>query len=681
MNEITSAATIFSLAQYISPGAAPGAESIGTSGANASSNTPLAAIGLNNAVNAIQNLASLTTGNVVPAAAYAGSNPTVTSVTVTATAETAKIVTIANIMAACINTTSAGSANCATLFAAATPPPNASVTSQPTATFGTAQDTIQAAYYMATNPIDAGAQDTACATATNLICLFNLATATPPFVGGLGTPPTDWTIGVAYTATGTCSDGTATGYNFISGPVKSAVDAYGNLWFINGYGGSTNVAALSPIGVPLYCAGNTYGGRGLTIDPSGNVWASFSATNKSIIEFPAPGQVPGTIISTSYSPAAAPTAIVSDGAGNIFFATYANTALDIYEIPSAATAISNVTTTSPGAYQALYMAVDGVGRIFAEGANSKDNIVELSAPSANITGYTVSGGTTTFTTTNTAPFTVGQSILLSGLSTLARQTVTVTAVNGSSFSSVTTATAATATDTGIAIVVPTGAASYTIQLVESLGANSYGLALDNVNGLYSGGTCCASTGNDLIKAAVNNNGTTFATAGGTTGNFAASAEFVGGSTGYRALTIDGAANIWFGNLVPSTDPTSGTDESPTNGVFSIGEIATSGLPTGSNTGVTFTNLSLNGTAPAAPDTCTSSTTGCPAGGGFQKASLNLTLGMSVDPSGDVWVLNDYAAGSTTSYSGTTITEVIGAAVPVVTPTSVGSANGTLASKP
>jgi hypothetical protein len=55
--------------------------------------------------------------------------------------------------------------------------------------------------------------------------------------------------------------------------------------------------------------------------------------------------------------------------------------------------------------------------------------------------------------------------------------------------------------------------------------------------------------------------------------------------------------------------------------------------------------------------------------------------MSVDPSGDVWVLNDYAAGSTTSYSGTTITEVIGAAVPVVTPTSVGSANGTLASKP
>jgi hypothetical protein len=52
--------------------------------------------------------------------------------------------------------------------------------------------------------------------------------------------------------------------------------------------------------------------------------------------------------------------------------------------------------------------------------------------------------------------------------------------------------------------------------------------------------------------------------------------------------------------------------------------------------------------------------------------------MEVDPSGDLWVLNAFNADGT---NGISVTEVIGAAVPVVTPLSIAVKNSKLATKP
>jgi hypothetical protein len=71
-----------------------------------------------------------------------------------------------------------------------------------------------------------------------------------------------------------------------------------------------------------------------------------------------------------------------------------------------------------------------------------------------------------------------------------------------------------------------------------------------------------------------------------------------------------------------------------------------------------------------------------------KSSFLSATDMAVDPSGNVWVpntgyivYNPTGDTATYTYNGTSITEIVGAAVPVVTPISVAAANGTQATKP
>jgi len=137
--------------------------------------------------------------------------------------------------------------------------------------------------------------------------------------------------------------------------------------------------------------------------------------------------------------------------------------------------------------------------------------------------------------------------------------------------------------------------------------------------------------------------------------------------GAEAVVVDGAANMWITNIYPET----GT--SPSVGAFGVTEIAASG----SGTTATFTALSPTGTA-LAPTACTS-TIGCPTGGGFQKADFLQDLDLEIDPSGNVWLMNTGTSASTAS--GVSITEIVGGAVPVVTPLSIAAKNGTLGTKP
>jgi hypothetical protein len=190
----------------------------------------------------------------------------------------------------------------------------------------------------------------------------------------------------------------------------------------------------------------------------------------------------------------------------------------------------------------------------------------------------------------------------------------------------------------------------------------FGIAVGSGNYVYSGTTCCGSSAAHEAEKF-----TPAATA--VAGSGSSSAQFVGGLVGARAEAVDGAQNVWITNEFPETGTTT------TAGVFGVTELT----ETGSGTHVTFAALSPAGTLPA---TCTTAA-GCPAGGGFQDSNLLEASDVEIDPSGNVWVLNTgtTSSGGTFTATGTSVTEFVGAAVPIVTPLSLAAKNGTIATKP
>jgi hypothetical protein len=127
INEVTTAATATALGQFFTTTfGGSSTDSIGTSATNS--------IGLTNAFATANNLVSTATGAAVTSATLNGTG-TGTGLAITATPESAKLNTIANVLAACVNSDGGSSSPCqTTLFPDVTP------------TGGTqATDTLQAA--------------------------------------------------------------------------------------------------------------------------------------------------------------------------------------------------------------------------------------------------------------------------------------------------------------------------------------------------------------------------------------------------------------------------------------------------------------------------------------------------------------------------------------------------------
>ena len=198
------------------------------------------------------------------------------------------IYSIANVMAACINTTG-GAGPCSTLFAAATPPNGT-----------TPSDTLSAMVNIAKNP------------GANVTTLFNIAPPKGTFQPSLTGAPKDLTISVEYTGGG------------LQTPQLPAVDAAGNVWVPNAIDPGT-LSEFSPTGVPLSSA-NGIGGGGLSypyavaLDVSGNAWAANEGngsvskhTSGGVALSPATGFLaPG--VTASY-------ALALDASGNVFLSS------------------------------------------------------------------------------------------------------------------------------------------------------------------------------------------------------------------------------------------------------------------------------------------------------------------------------------------------------------------------
>jgi hypothetical protein len=212
INEVTTAATAYGLAQFLNPGGNIGATATNTQG-------------LANAVATVASLANLTTGTS-PGASFPqnGSSPA------------AKINSLANLLNTC--TAAASSTGCTALFSATTP------------SGGTApSNTLDAALNLVRNPGNNGA------------VLYTQSTASTAFTPALTTAPSDWTMFLNYAGGG------------MNTPTAVGVDASGNVWVAGYYGVASE---FSPTGAPAFPNGITGGGLlhsyGLAIDPQNNVW-------------------------------------------------------------------------------------------------------------------------------------------------------------------------------------------------------------------------------------------------------------------------------------------------------------------------------------------------------------------------------------------------------------------------
>jgi len=226
VNEVTTVATVWSLAPFLGSGA-----QVGTSSTNAT--------GLANAFANFNNLTDITQGTSPGASPPKGSSIPV-----------AKIYTLANILASCVNST--GTAACDTLFNAATP----SGGSAPA-------NTIDAALNIARNP------------AANVPTLFEIPTTSSPFGPGLSIAPNDWLLAVSFAGGG------------LNRPASIAIDGSGNVWTVNYCGSNSpcsSVTEFSPTGKPKssssgFTDGTLWEDYGLAIDPSNNIWVTNEQTS------------------------------------------------------------------------------------------------------------------------------------------------------------------------------------------------------------------------------------------------------------------------------------------------------------------------------------------------------------------------------------------------------------------
>ena len=247
-----------------------------------SSGTALAQLGISNAFVNAANLASLSTG-VAYSSIPAG----------TAFVPQTRINSLANILAACVNSTGPTSSACSTLFS--------SMLSAGT-TGTTATDTATAAVYLAHNP------------GVNVSTIFAIPTPSAPFSPALPatSTPNDFTIGLNFP-----------GLGGIALPEGIAIDGSGNAWIADFSG--NKITEISSSGT-LVSGNNGYSGGGLSgpwaiaIDLNGNAWIS-NENGNSVTEISSSGSfLSGPSGYTANATLDLPRGIAVDASNNVWIA-------------------------------------------------------------------------------------------------------------------------------------------------------------------------------------------------------------------------------------------------------------------------------------------------------------------------------------------------------------------------
>ena len=350
VDEVSTIATAYAIAGYATD----------ATHVSSSSSAP-ATTGIANAFATATSLEMLSTGLAL-ATTQAGNG----------TVPQSEIDTLANILAACVNSNGAvtGPTNptpCYSLFTNALS--GGTTGTQPT-------DTATAAINIAHNP------------GANLTNLFGLQTPTPLFEPSLSQAPNDFTIAVSYTGGG------------LNSPIPVAIDASGNVWVGNTATGANSVTKLSPLGAPI--AGSPFSGGGIVdpysiaIDNSGNLWTA-NVTPGSLSEL-GPS---GTPVSTSgYTGGGlnAPYAIAFDPLGNVWVVNNVGSSLSEFSSTGSPMTTSSGYTGGGISNDPVSLAIDFSGNVWVTDSITLGALSEFNSagptpgsPISPSTGYTGGG--------------------------------------------------------------------------------------------------------------------------------------------------------------------------------------------------------------------------------------------------------------------------------------------------
>jgi hypothetical protein len=263
----------------------------------------------------------------------------------------AEIDTLANILAACVNSTGSGSTQCATLFANAKNGNTAP------------SDTATAAVNIAHNP------------GANVANLFGLQTAQSPFQPVLSAAPSDFTLALTYTNAN------------MDLPQEAAIDSSGNVWVSNSpkaTGLTDNfLFQFASDGTLLSGAnGDTGGGlnypTGIAIDGNGNVWLS-NASGNSVSEFNSSGAAKSG--SSGYTGAGMddPWQIAIDSSNNAWMTNVLSAAI-VKVSPTGAVLSGSSGYTGSGFSDPFYLAIDTSGNAWI----SDDTFLDELSPSGSV---------------------------------------------------------------------------------------------------------------------------------------------------------------------------------------------------------------------------------------------------------------------------------------------------------
>jgi hypothetical protein len=313
---------------------------------SSSSNTALAAKALDNATEAIANLENPETGQAL-ATTPAGNG----------TVPQAEIDTLANILAACVNSSGPSSTPCTTLF-----------NNAPSAGFSPTipTDTSTAALNIAQNP------------GANIANLFTLQTAGAPFQPSLGTAPNDFTIAISYTAT-----------TPLNSPTGLAIDSEGDVWVASN--GGNGLAAFGPNGT--YALTITTGGLnqpwGIATDGSGNLWVSNHGAN-TISEF-GPAGVANASSPFSGGGLTAPEGLAVDAQSHLWIANPSTGVLSEFSVTNGS-AVSSTGITAGGLNSPGAVAIDDNGDIWVSNTGGSGSLSVYNVLGSPLGSSPLSGG-------------------------------------------------------------------------------------------------------------------------------------------------------------------------------------------------------------------------------------------------------------------------------------------------
>jgi len=667
INEVTTVAAVWALQQFMAaPTGTASAPSIGapsttySNGLSSPTSFATAQIGMKNAFTTAAVLADVSLG-VSPNTHYPYATP-----------EFAKMNSAANVLAYCINSDPTATTNCSTLLVNGT-------TGVVPAGSPNATDTIQAAWYMAQFPIN------------NVTTAFGLGSPTPAFTG-LTTAPKDWTIAVNYAPTFSPA---GTAIPALDATYGLAIDAYGNVW-TDSSGGTTTTGAteigvdgsLIMAPVTTYTASSTAGSaplftttvpptartfsapKHIAIDLANNAWVTNGDT--------AAGTIGATATSTSSvavfnGSTAAGTGGTGGGSvkGGFFVGL---TPYDIAIDPSNNVLVYNGGTLSSADLAGASlsrMANDGTGFVYSTSASTTSPNRTPGAQSrlALDANTTVTGGTD-----GVAWIISSQGCAITGaygsgstkwspISQFNANTVAALP-NSNVVSAYSNATVGAGSSTNCG-----STSTYVGQLISGGLANSNGIAVDRFNNIWTTSQITSSTGFDGATYLLAPSSTTGIVGSGASSSFtvidaastpptAGTAPTVSGTTLRKSysVAVDGNNNAWvMSNTLGSVAELS---VNPSTGAF------------------TFYTPGQNGTS--------SPTTNA----GFNHNISNSANGnLAIDPSGNVWVTNN-GSGAYTNAAGvaatpdlTSLTMIVGAAGPVITPQALALAVKKIGQKP